>query len=114
MPGIVLQEFAIKLGDKIGAKTVGMIGLSLSSISLLGMAILSIGETPSALSIIGISLINSLGYACGMAVGQNAFLDLYNRIYAKEQGLQEIDANASAGPTKVLQNLANVIGLVLG
>ncbi len=113
VPGIVLQEVAIKLGDKIGARTVGIIGLALSSGSLLGMAILSIG-TPSALAIIGIALINSLGYACGMAIGQNAFLDLYNRIYAKEQNLQEIDANASAGPMKVVQNLANVIGLVLG
>jgi len=29
-------------------------------------------------------------------------------------GLQEINANASAGPMKILQNAANVIGLVLG
>ena len=30
IPGIVLQEFASKLGQKIGMKTIGMIGLSLS------------------------------------------------------------------------------------
>lgn len=44
-----------------------------------------------------------------MAVGQNEFLSIYNMIYAKQQGLQEIDANASSGPMKVLQNLANVV-----
>lgn len=47
-----------------------------------------------------------------MSTGQNQFLDIYNRIYAKEQNLTEIDANASSGPMKVIQNLANVIGLV--
>ncbi|MBS9784378.1 hypothetical protein KGV55_03435, partial [Candidatus Gracilibacteria bacterium] len=70
--------------------------------------------TPSALAIIGISLINAVGYACGMAIGQNEFLRLYNEVYAKKQGLKEIDANASAGPMKLIQNFANVIGLAGG
>jgi hypothetical protein len=59
------------------------------------------------------ALINSLGYACGMSLGQREFLESYNHIYAEKMGLTEIDANASAGPMKILQNLANVIGLIL-
>lgn len=49
-----------------------------------------------------------------MSTGQNQFLNIYNRIYAEHQSLTEIDANASSGPMKVIQNLANVIGLVFG
>ncbi len=60
-----------------------------------------------------LALINSLGYSCGMALGQTQFLDAYNTIYAKTLNLKEIDSNASAGPMKILQNTANVIGLVL-
>jgi hypothetical protein len=48
-----------------------------------------------------------------MALGQNGFLENYNKIYATSNGLTEIDANAAAGPMKILQNLANVIGLML-
>lgn len=63
--------------------------------------------------VLACALINSLGYACGMSLGQNEFLYSYNHIYAEKMGLTEIDANASAGPMKILQNLANVIGLIL-
>lgn len=49
-----------------------------------------------------------------MAIGQNEFLRLYNEIYAEKQKLKEVDANASAGPMKLLQNFANVIGLAGG
>ena len=42
VPGVVLQEFASKLGQKIGMKTIGMIGLSLSGISLIFMGILAL------------------------------------------------------------------------
>lgn len=76
------------------------------------MGILAMGNNISAVAIISVALINSIGYACGMAIGQNEFLNLYNVIYAKDQNLQEIDANASSGPMKLLQNLANVIGLM--
>ncbi len=109
-----MQEVAIKAADRVGAKTVGIVGLLLSGISLFGMAFFAAINSTSAIGIIGIALINSLGYACGMAIGQNAFLELYNKIYAKEQNLKEIDANASAGPMKVVQNLANVVGLAFG
>ena len=51
------------------------------------------------------ALINSIGYACGMGLGQREFLESYNHIYADKMGLTEVDANASAGPMKILQNL---------
>lgn len=73
------------------------------------MGLLALSDTPSAIGIIIVALINAVGYACGMAIGQNEFLRLYNEIYAEKQGLKEIDANASAGPMKLLQNFANVI-----
>ncbi len=113
VPGIALQEFASKLGQKIGLKAIGIIWLCLSSTSLMILGLLALGN-PGPGIIIGVALINSLWYACGMSTGQNQFLDTYNQLYAKEQNLTEINANASSGPMKVVQNLANVIGLVFG
>ena len=49
-----------------------------------------------------------------MGISQGAFLDAYNAFYAKKFNLSEIDSNASASPMKIIQNLANVIGLLLG
>ena len=57
---------------------------------------------------------NSLGYAAGMGLAQGGFLELYNIHYAKKQNLSEINSNASASPMKIIQNLANVFGLMLG
>lgn len=112
VPGIVLQEYASKLGQKIWVKTIGIIWLILSWVSLIIMGIMALSSNPSPVGIICVALVNSLGYACGMSTGQNQFLDIYNRIYAEHENLTEIDANASSGPMKVIQNLANVIGLV--
>ena len=85
-----------------------MIGLGLSGGSLILMGIFAMFDTMNPVVIIGLALINSLGYACGMSTGQNKFLDTYNRIYAEHENLSEINANASSGPMKVIQNLANV------
>lgn len=60
IPGIVLQEVAIKIGQKIGDKNIGLIGLALSTVSLIMMGILASSSSPSAFAIIGASLINSL------------------------------------------------------
>lgn len=60
------------------------------------------------------AVINSVGYAMGMALAQEAFLNVYNEVYAREKNLTEIESNASAAPMKMLQNLANVIGLAIG
>jgi hypothetical protein len=50
----------------------------------------------NSLIIIIFALINSVGYACGMSLGQNGFLETYNKVYAASSGLSEIDANAAA------------------
>ena len=47
-------------------------------------------------------------------MSQGGFLDLYNKVYATRLNLTEIDSNASASPMKMLQNIANVFGLVFG
>jgi len=95
-------------------KNIGMIGLFLSGISLIMLWILSLSWQLSFWLIISVALVNSLGFACGMSAGQWQFLDIYNRIYAEQENLKELDVNASSGPIKVVQNVANVIGLVFG
>lgn len=62
----------------------------------------------------GLALINSVGYAICMGLSAATFLESYNASYAELKGLKQIDANASAAPMKILQNLANVVGLFLG
>jgi MFS family permease len=118
IPALGLQELAGKMAEKLGIKTIAMLGLGLSGWSLIAMAIMSIGYDGGlgsrGLILMGLALVNSIGYACGMALGQNQFLDGYNKIYASTMNLKEIDSNASAWPMKILQNAANVIGLVLG
>lgn len=57
---------------------------------------------------------NSIGYAAAMPLAQGEFSDSYNQVYAEKRKLTEIDSNASAAPLKMILNLANVIGLILG
>jgi MFS family permease len=59
-------------------------------------------------------VINGLGYAACMPTSQWEFSNEYNITYAGKNNLKQIDSNASAAPTKMLANLANVIGLALG
>jgi MFS family permease len=111
IPALWLQEFAGKLAKKIGIKSVAFFWLWLSGVSLLAMGIF--WSYLPWVAVIFLAVINSIWYACWMALGQNGFLENYNKIYATSNGLTEIDANAAAGPMKILQNLANVIGLML-
>ncbi len=113
IPALGFQEFAGKAANKLGYKTVAFIGLGLSWMSLIGMGIFGWDPDKNWFIIILLAIINSLGYSCGMSLGQNGFLESYNKIYASSNNLTEIDANASAWPMKILQNLANVIGLML-
>jgi MFS family permease len=113
IPALGLQEFATKMSEKLGVKTVAFTGLGLSGISLILMGIFA-SSNPNALIILSCAMVNSMGYACAMSLGQKWFLDTYNKIFAEHQWLKEIDSNASAGPMKILQNFANVIGLVFG
>ena len=61
-----------------------------------------------------LSLVNSIGYAICMSLAVSNFLESYNVAYADRKRLSQIDANASAAPMKILQNLANVVGLFFG
>ena len=63
---------------------------------------------------LALGLLNSLGYAAAMPLSQGDFSDEYNQVYSDKNKLAEIDSNASSAPLKMLLNLANVIGLVLG
>ena len=47
VPGIVLQETASKIGNKIGIKTIGIIGLALSAGSLILMGIFAMFDSVS-------------------------------------------------------------------
>lgn len=115
IPAYGLQEWwSGRLADRLGIIVVGIMGLLLSGGSLIMMGIFSLGGDPSPLMIIAAALVNSIGYAACMSIGQNKFLESYNEVYAREMKLTEIDANASSAPMKILQNLANVVGLVLG
>ena len=111
IPGLWLQEFAGKIAGKIGVKTVVFFGLFLSGTSLILLGTLG-GD--NLILCLTFAIMNSIGYACGMSLGQNSFLESYNRTFAEINNLTEIDANASAGPMKILQNIANVIWLMLG
>jgi Major Facilitator Superfamily len=113
IPALGLQEVAGKISQKLGVKTVAFIGLGLSGGSLIAMGVWTIAGF-GVLFTLSCALINSVGYACGMSLGQNGFLESYNKVYAEHMHLKEIDSNASAGPMKILQNFANVIGLVFG
>lgn len=63
----------------------GIIGLTLSAVSLIFMGIVAALGDINPVFVICIALVNSVGYACGMSTGQNQFLDLYNRIYAEHE-----------------------------
>jgi len=109
IPAFVMQEPFINLSKKIGSFWVIAIGLALSGISLI---IMSLSDT--AVMIIVCGMMNSCGFAAGMGMSQGGFLDIYNKVYARKLNLSEIDSNASASPLKMLQNIANVLGLLLG
>lgn len=72
------------------------------------------GDPINPYIVMGLALINSVGYAICMGLSAATFLESYNASYAELKGLKQIDANASAAPMKILQNLANVVGLFLG
>ncbi len=109
VPALSLQEFMSKMAAKFWIKVIAFFGFGLSGTSLIAMGIVAdLWPIP----ILICAIINSVWYAAGMALGQNQFLENYNKIYAKTMNLTEIDPNASAGPMKILQNLANVLWLV--
>lgn len=112
IPAFGLQDMFWKLSDKVGSFKLSLVWLALSSISLIIMAFFA-GDK-NLFSVLFLALINSVGYAICMSLSVANFLESYNVAYADRKWLTQIDANASAAPMKILQNLANVVGLCLG
>lgn len=108
LPAFWLQGFFSKLANKYGDYTIANIWLVLSWISLFLMWIFA---NTNVLILMPLAIINSIWYASCMSLSQAIFLENYNKIYAEHNKLKEIDANASAAPMKILQNLANVVWL---
>lgn len=112
VPAFWLQDMFWKLSDKVGSFKLSLVGLALSSSSLIVMAFFA-GDK-NLFFVLFLALINSVGYAICMSLSVANFLESYNVAYADRKWLTQIDANASAAPMKILQNLANVVGLCLG
>lgn len=108
IPAFWLQWFFSKLSAKFWAYWVANMWLVLSWFSLFLMWFF---ENSNVVIIMSLALINSIWYASCMSLSQAVFLDAYNKTYAEYNNLNEIDANASAAPMKILQNLANVFWL---
>lgn len=47
-------------------------------------------------------------------MSQSIFADEYNKAYSKTMNLTVINADISAAPLKILNNLANALGLIFG
>lgn len=99
----------IALAKKIGTFSVIFSGVLLSGIS---MFLFGVFEGFFLILLLGIG--NSIGYAAAMPLAQGEFSDAYNQAYAEKRQLTEIDSNASAAPLKMILNLANVVGLIVG
>ena len=112
IPAFWLQDIFWKLSDKIGSFKLSMFWLFLSSSSLIIMAFFA-GEK-QLFVVLWLALVNSVWYAICMSLAVANFLETYNIAYADRKWLTQIDANASAAPMKILQNLANVVWLFLG
>lgn len=110
VPAFWLQWFFWKMADKFWSYKVSLVWLILSWISLVLMWIFS--KSWNIVLVMSLALINSSWYASCMSLSQAKFLETYNKTYANYNNLKEIDANASAAPMKILQNLANVFWLL--
>lgn len=115
MPAYGLQLFWIKQADTWGKYKIITMGLCVSAIALFGLAFSSgIGEILGLIIIVGFGMLNSTGYAAGYPMSQSIFADEYNKAYANAMHLNIINADVSAAPLKILNNLANALGLIFG
>ena len=90
-------------------------GLFVSAIALFGLAFAgSIGGAIGIAIIVTFGMMNSTGYAAGYPMSQSIFADEYNKAYSKTMNLTVINADVSAAPLKILNNLANALGLIFG
>ncbi|MCK9272329.1 MFS transporter [Candidatus Gracilibacteria bacterium] len=109
IPAYGLQLKFISLSKKIGNFLIIFAGVLFS-----GISIFLFGFFEGFTIILFLGLINSIGYAAAMPLAQGDFSEEYNNVYAAKNNLSEIDSNASSSPLKMILNLANVIGLLLG
>ena len=112
IPAFWLQDMFWKMSDKVWTFKLSLFWLMFSGGSLVTIAFFV--DSLDFTMIMILALLNSVGYAICMSLSVASFLESYNISYAERNNLQQIDANASAAPMKILQNLANVIGLFLG
>lgn len=111
IPAFGLQDIFWKLSDRLWAFKLSLFGLFLSASSLIIMAFFA-GDK-NMFIVLWLALVNSVWYAICMSLSVANFLETYNIAHADRKGLTQIDANASAAPMKILQNLANVVWLFL-
>ncbi|MDD2486823.1 MAG: MFS transporter [Candidatus Gracilibacteria bacterium] len=109
VPAYGAQIPLIGLSKKIGTFTVTLAGVLIS-----GISVLFFGFFNTFIMVLILGVLNSLGYAAAMPLSQSEFSDEYNQVYAEKNKLSEIDSNASSAPLKMVLNLANVVGLVVG
>ena len=109
MPVFAFQIPFIMMSKKMGHYAIITFGTFLSA----GAVLCFLYPNPGLLFLV-FGLINSTGYAAGMPLSQAVFSEMYNEHYAKKYNLVEIDSHTSAAPLKILINLANVLGLVIG
>ncbi len=113
IPAYWLQMFWIKKAENRGKFSIITLGLFLSAGALLGLAGAgNIGWALGIAAIVIFGMLNSTGYAAGYPMSQSIFADEYNRAYSKTMSTNVINADTSAAPLKILNNLANAIGLI--
>ena len=111
VPAFGLQDLFWKMADKVWVYKIAVVGLLLSWSSLVIMSLFV--SSLNLIVVIALALVNSVGYSICMSLSVATFLESYNKVHAERKKLKQIDANASAAPMKILQNLANVVGLTL-
>lgn len=111
IPAFWLQNFFSKQAEKHWIYSMINLWLTISWLSLLFMWIFA--DSKNILLLMSLAVINSVWYAICMSISQSLFLESYNKAFADYNNLKEIDANASAAPSKIIQNLANVFWLFL-
>ncbi len=98
-----------KMADKYGRHKFMIMGLCISGVSLFFF-----GQAESLWFLILMGMTNSVGYAAVMPSAQAWFAEKYNEHVALSSKKDEIDANNSAAPLKMLVNLGNVFGQATG
>lgn len=113
IPAYSLQFFWIKRAELEGKFRIITLGIFLSAIALLGLAMVGRFENLLGLVLVmAFGMLNSTGYAAGYPMSQSIFADEYNKSYARVTGSNIINADVSAAPMKILNNFANAIGLI--